>query len=136
VNGAPPGGSDRIVPTGWVKCVNPVPRIVPTGWVKCVNPVPLTDAEGAEGVVDARGGSLRRAVCRACFWFISRSLLLSVGRAFGEDERSACERGRLLMKQASRVDDDRLAGHGLCATHSDHHVGAIVLVGCLLQERS
>ena len=60
----------------------------------------------------------------------------AVGRAFGEDERSARERGRLLMKQAPGVDDDRLAGHGLGATHSDHHVGAIVLVGCLLQERS
>ena len=56
--------------------------------------------------------------------------------AFGEDERSACERGRLLMKQASGVDNDRLASHGLGAAHSDHHVGAIVLVGGLLQERS
>jgi hypothetical protein len=56
--------------------------------------------------------------------------------AFGEDKRSACERGRLLMKQASGVDNDRLASHGLGAAHSDHHVGAIVLVGGLLQERS
>jgi len=42
----------------------------------------------------------------------------------------------LLMKQAPRVDDDRLAGHSLGAAHSDHHVSAIILVGGLLQERS
>jgi hypothetical protein len=40
------------------------------------------------------------------------------------------------MKQASGVDDDRLAGHGLGAAHSDHHLGAIILIGGLLQERS
>ena len=96
---------------------------------------PLTDAEGAEGVVDARGGSTPGSLSRLFLVHIA-ILLFSVGRAFGEDERSACERGRLLMKQASGVDDDRLAGHGLSATHSDHHVGAIVLVGGLLQERS
>jgi hypothetical protein len=33
------------------------------------------------------------------------------------------------MKDAPRVDDDRLAGHGLGAAHGDHHVGAVVLVG-------
>src|SRR5262249_33084272 len=36
------------------------------------------------------------------------------------------------MKQAARVDDDGLAGHGFGATHRDHHLGAIVLVGGLL----
>src|SRR5215472_11062151 len=40
------------------------------------------------------------------------------------------------MKDASGVDDDGLAGHGLGAAHGDHHVGAIVLVGGLLQERA
>src|SRR5215207_5199383 len=40
-----------------------------------------------------------------------------------------------LMEDASGVDDDGLAGHGLGAAHGDHHVGAVVLVGSLLQER-
>jgi hypothetical protein len=40
------------------------------------------------------------------------------------------------MKDASGVDDDGLAGHGLGAAHGDHHVGAVVLVGRLLQERA
>jgi len=40
------------------------------------------------------------------------------------------------MKYATGVDDDGLAGHGLCAAHGDHHVGAVVLVGRLLQERA
>ena len=41
-----------------------------------------------------------------------------------------------LVKDASGVDDDGLAGHGLGAAHGDHHVGAVVLVGWLLQERA
>src|SRR6476469_155270 len=41
-----------------------------------------------------------------------------------------------LMEDASGVDHDRLAGHGLGAAHRDHHVGAVVLVGGLLQERA
>src|SRR6201989_86017 len=41
-----------------------------------------------------------------------------------------------LMENASGVDDDGLAGHGLGAAHGDHHVGAVVLVGGLLQERA
>src|SRR6516165_1548921 len=41
-----------------------------------------------------------------------------------------------LVEDASRVDDDGLAGHGLGAAHGNHHVGAIVLVGRLLQERA
>jgi hypothetical protein len=40
------------------------------------------------------------------------------------------------MKDASGVDNDRLAGHGLGAAHGDHHVGAVVVVGGLLQERT
>src|SRR5246127_806928 len=43
---------------------------------------------------------------------------------------------RVLVKDASGVDDDGLAGHGLGAAHGDHHVGAVVLVGRLLQERA
>src|ERR1700757_170859 len=41
-----------------------------------------------------------------------------------------------LVEDASGVDDDGLAGHGLGAAHGDHHVGAVVLVGSLLQERA
>src|SRR6478752_8508013 len=41
-----------------------------------------------------------------------------------------------LMEDASGVDHDGLAGHGLGAAHGDHHVGAVVLVGGLLQERT
>src|SRR5689334_20282822 len=40
-----------------------------------------------------------------------------------------------LVEDASGVDDDGLAGHGLGAAHRDHHVGAVVLVGRLLQQR-
>src|ERR1700752_64120 len=36
-----------------------------------------------------------------------------------------------LVEDASSVDHDGLAGHGLGAAHGDHHVGAVVLVGCL-----
>src|SRR5712675_2783053 len=39
------------------------------------------------------------------------------------------------VEDASGVDDDGLAGHGLGAAHGDHHVGAVVLVGWLLQQR-
>src|ERR1700675_1445209 len=39
-----------------------------------------------------------------------------------------------LVEDASRVDDDGLAGHGLGAAHGDHHVGAVFLVGWLFQE--
>src|SRR5476651_1251737 len=42
---------------------------------------------------------------------------------------------RTSVEDASGVDDDGLAGHGLGAAHGDHHVGAVVLVGSLLQER-
>ena len=50
---------------------------------------------------------------------------------------SAVERGNAaLVEDASGVDDDGLAGHGLGAAHGDHHVGAVVLVGGLLQERA
>src|SRR3954464_9543191 len=41
-----------------------------------------------------------------------------------------------LMKDTSGVDYDGLAGHGLGAAHGDHHVGAVVLVGGLLQQRA
>src|SRR3954453_8733121 len=41
-----------------------------------------------------------------------------------------------LMKNTSGVDHDGLAGHGLGAAHGDHDVGAVVLVGGLLQERT
>src|SRR5271169_5364717 len=41
-----------------------------------------------------------------------------------------------LVEDASGVDDDGLAGHGLGAAHGHHHVGAVVLVGGLLQERA
>jgi hypothetical protein len=40
------------------------------------------------------------------------------------------------MKHAPGVDDDRLAGHGFGAAHGNHHIGAIVLVGGLLQQRA
>ena len=40
------------------------------------------------------------------------------------------------VEDASGVDDDGLAGHGLGAAHGNHHVGAVVLVGGLLQERA
>ena len=39
------------------------------------------------------------------------------------------------MKAAAGGDDDRLAGHGFGAAHRDHHVGAVILVGRLFQER-
>ena len=42
----------------------------------------------------------------------------------------------VLVEDASRVDDDGLAGHGLGAAHGDDHVGAVVLVGWPLQERA
>ena len=42
----------------------------------------------------------------------------------------------VLVEDASRVDDDGLAGHGLGTAHGDHHVGAVVLVGWPLQERA
>jgi hypothetical protein len=42
----------------------------------------------------------------------------------------------VLVEDASRVDDDGLAGHGLGAAHGDHHVGAVVLVSWPLQERA
>src|SRR6476620_11131637 len=54
--------------------------------------------------------------------------------------RTAIERtilsGRavVLVEDASGVDDDGLAGHGLGAAHGDDHVGAVVLVSRLLQE--
>jgi hypothetical protein len=41
-----------------------------------------------------------------------------------------------LVEDAPGVDDDGLAGHGLGAAHGDHHVGAVVLVGRFLQERT
>jgi hypothetical protein len=44
--------------------------------------------------------------------------------------------GVVLVEDASRVDDDGLAGHGLGAAHGDHHVSAVVLVGWPLQERA
>src|SRR5260370_23766317 len=39
------------------------------------------------------------------------------------------------VEVAPGVDDDRLAGHRLGAAHRDHHVGAIILVGRLFQQR-
>ena len=41
-----------------------------------------------------------------------------------------------LVEDASGVDDDGLSGHGFGAAHGDHHVGAVVLVGGLLQQRT
>src|ERR1700760_4741000 len=43
---------------------------------------------------------------------------------------------RRLVEDASGVDDDGLAGHGLGAAHGDHHIGAVVLVGRPFQERA
>src|SRR6195952_3295886 len=43
---------------------------------------------------------------------------------------------RTSVEDAPGVDDDGLAGHGLGAAHGDHHVGAVVLVGRLLQQRA
>jgi hypothetical protein len=40
------------------------------------------------------------------------------------------------MKEATGVDNNRLASHGLGATHGDDHVGAVVLVGGFLEERA
>src|ERR1700730_18376279 len=40
------------------------------------------------------------------------------------------------MKIAPGVDGDRLPGHRVGAAHRDHHVGAIILVGRLFQERA
>src|SRR5262249_9514599 len=40
------------------------------------------------------------------------------------------------VEQTTRVDDCRLAGHGLGAAHGDRQVGAVVLVGCLPQKRA
>src|SRR5437016_6382148 len=42
---------------------------------------------------------------------------------------------RASMKVPPGVDCDRLAGHRVGAAHRDHHVGAVVLVGRLFQER-
>src|SRR5215472_11147720 len=42
---------------------------------------------------------------------------------------------RASMKIAPGVDDHRLAGHRRGAAHRDHHVGAVVLVGGLFQQR-
>src|SRR6266851_2385303 len=39
------------------------------------------------------------------------------------------------MKVAAGIDNHRLAGHGLGAAHCNHHIGAIVLVGGLFQQR-
>src|SRR5215471_16910352 len=39
------------------------------------------------------------------------------------------------MKIAARVDGDRLASHGFSAAHRDHHVGTVILVGGLFQQR-
>ena len=39
------------------------------------------------------------------------------------------------MEHLSGVDDHGLAGHCVAAAHGDHHVGAIALVGGLLQQR-
>src|SRR6516164_3858224 len=50
--------------------------------------------------------------------------------------RSCPVKSAALVEDASRVDDDGLAGHGLRAAHGDHHVGAVVLVGWPLQERA
>jgi peptide/nickel transport system substrate-binding protein len=54
------------------------------------------------------------------------------GQAAAEGSRSR----RAQWNDASGVDDDGLAGHGLGAAHGDHHVGAVVLVGGLLQQRA
>jgi hypothetical protein len=43
--------------------------------------------------------------------------------------RSCLVKPVVLVEDASRVDDDGLAGHGLGAAHGDHHIGAVVLVG-------
>src|SRR5258707_2914230 len=40
------------------------------------------------------------------------------------------------VEYTSGIDDDGLTGHGLATAHGDHHIGAIVLVGGLLEERS
>ena len=48
--------------------------------------------------------------------------------------RSCLVKPVVLVKDASRVDDDGLAGHRLGAAHGDHHVGAVVLVSGLSQD--
>src|SRR3712207_8704349 len=40
------------------------------------------------------------------------------------------------MEHTSGIDDDGLPGHRLGAAHRDRHVGAVVLVRRLLQERT
>ena len=55
-------------------------------------------------------------------------------QAFGPASRRGPVNPTTSMKDPPRVDDDRLAGHGLGAAHGDHHVGAVVLVGGLLQQ--
>src|SRR3954454_24847875 len=42
---------------------------------------------------------------------------------------------RTSVEDAPGIDDDGLAGHGLGAAHGNHHFGAVVLVGRLLQQR-
>lgn len=41
----------------------------------------------------------------------------------------SCPLKLVLIKDTSRVDDHGLAGHGLGATHRNHDVGAVVVVG-------
>ena len=38
------------------------------------------------------------------------------------------------MEDAAGVDDDCLTGHRIAPAHRHHHLGAIVLVGGLLQD--
>src|ERR1700694_3388086 len=51
-------------------------------------------------------------------------------------DQTTIDQTAALVEDASGVDDDGLAGHGLGAAHGDHHVGAVVLVGWPLQERA
>src|SRR6478752_3694058 len=59
---------------------------------------------------------------------ISRPQLNLIGDHTSIDQTS--------VEDASGVDDDGLAGHGLGAAHGDHHVGAVVLVSWPLEERA
>ena len=42
----------------------------------------------------------------------------------------------ILMERTAGIDHDSLARHGFGAAHRDHHVGAVVLVGRLSQQRT
>src|SRR6201990_2168634 len=84
---------------------------------------PLLNLKGDQTAIDQSSNILKLAWRR----MDTRSLRAA---------RSRLGEAVVLVEDASRVDDDSLAGHGLGAAHGDHHVGAVVLVGWPLQERA